>query len=328
MRLSLVIDGNFLAVKNAFTLNNHKMLYGSLHRAMLANIERVAAMYAWEKIFFVTDGKPSWRVTVYPEYKANRVKGDELDWEFVFKTLMAVKKELDDTGRIATFNEPMIEGDDWINCICRKNNKVGIGNVVLSGDRDMLQLLAYSSADGWINFQIDDTMTRETTFIPVGYESVDIGDSKQNTDIFDLSSNGIDFPTFYRNITSWNVQHIDPNMSLFVKLVHGDKGDNINSIYESKTKTNKIVNIGEDGAISIWHKFNEMNSFRGTRDQSLFENVVDALSLVKKKQLSDEDLVSIKERLDRNIRIIELSPRHLPEHIAETIVDRLAPYYQ
>lgn len=329
MKLSLIIDGNFIAVKNAFTLNNYKLLYGGLYKALLDNINRAKELYNWENVFFVADGKPSWRKDVYKEYKANRIKGDELDWDFVFKTLDEVIKEINDKNIAITFCEPKIEGDDWISCICAKNNKINIGNVVFSADRDMLQLLNYSSKNNWINFQIDDTQTRETTFIPEGYELVMSKLEKNNNlDIFDLSQVGIDFNSFFTKITSWNTKIVNPKQSLFVKLIHGDKSDNINSIYESMTKTNKIVNIGEDGAISIWNKFNEMNTFTGTKDHMLFDNIVNALSIVKKKELTSEELNNIKNRLDRNIKLIELSPRHLPNDIAETIIEKLTPYYE
>jgi DNA polymerase-1 len=80
-------------------------------------------------------GKPTFRQKEHPEYWANRPKADA---EFISQ--MGVIHEVLEKMGIPIFEAEGYEGDDAIGPIVKKAETEGFENVVVTGDRDLLQL--------------------------------------------------------------------------------------------------------------------------------------------------------------------------------------------
>ena len=94
MICDLILDGNYLLHKNTFTLHKNNILFGSLVKSLEISVLNYRKWYPFANIYLVSDSREkSWRKNLSSDYKANRRKDSEIDWDFVF-TAYAEFKEL------------------------------------------------------------------------------------------------------------------------------------------------------------------------------------------------------------------------------------------
>lgn len=103
------------------------------------------------ELVLACDDRYSWRKDYYPYYKANRKKSREeskLDWNSIFKGLEQIRDELKETFSYRVLHVTKAEGDDIIATLCHKFGSVlntGEKLLILSGDKDMVQLQVYAN---------------------------------------------------------------------------------------------------------------------------------------------------------------------------------------
>lgn len=100
------------------------------------------------------DGKNSWRREKFPYYKANRRSGrekSEIDWDKLFEIMGNIRMELQEFFPYKTIYVDSSEADDIIGVICHKyGTPLNNGSekfLVLSGDKDYIQLQKYANVD-------------------------------------------------------------------------------------------------------------------------------------------------------------------------------------
>ena len=100
------------------------------------------------------DGKNSWRREKFPYYKANRRSGrekSEIDWDKLFEIMGNIRMELQEFFPYQTIYVDSSEADDIIGVICHKyGTPLNNGSekfLVLSGDKDYIQLQKYANVD-------------------------------------------------------------------------------------------------------------------------------------------------------------------------------------
>lgn len=104
------------------------------------------------ELVICTDGKNSWRKSIFPYYKANRKKSreeSELDWNELFRIINTIRQELNDTFPYKVIYMETCEADDIIGTICHNNGTI-LDNgsepyLILSGDKDYIQLQKYAN---------------------------------------------------------------------------------------------------------------------------------------------------------------------------------------
>jgi 5'-3' exonuclease len=314
MKVNLILDGNFLLHRAVFPLVKAKTLYGDLERSLKITVENYKKIYPFNKIWFVSDSKVSWRRAYYPAYKTNRKKDEEIDWEFIFNTYRSFKDNLD--PKFVVCEGDGVEGDDWISYLVQKSNDEGESMVIIANDRDLYQLVKWKMNPLWINIMIQDNWAKEKTAVPVGYELFKnkLYETEQN--IFELNDND-EFGDFLKTLErKSNIEKIDHEECLFCKIVQGDKGDGIPSLYHER-KINKNgqardMGIGEAGAKKIFEQYKstdpgQINFF----DASFYEKVIKLVAAYKKTE--DED--TIKQNLKRNLKLIVLNEKIWPKDI-------------
>jgi len=322
MKLNLIIDGNFFLHKLIWPLISANSLYGDLMNAMDINFKKHIEMYPFHQIWFVTDSKYSWRKEVFKEYKGNRIKDESVDWEFIFNTFEEFKEKLD-PKRFTVVSADGVEGDDWIAHIVKKSNEHGISNLIMSTDGDLNQLLSWSINPYIINIQYRDTIGQEKVYFPNGYNIFINALQKQEIDLFELDWRA-DFINLIKTLKSkYTVMEIDPIESIFVKIVQGDKKDNVKSLYTTYTKTNKPRGIGEAGAKKIWAKFRDINPDIFDFDShEFYENITQLVCEYKKADPYDNDVVSeITDNIRNNIRLLRLEKHYVP-HKYYSIIEK------
>lgn len=110
------------------------------------------------KLVFCADDKNYWRRQMFPYYKANRKKNrdaSKFDWNLIFTTLNKIRDEIREVFPYMVIQIDTAEADDIIGTLTRysqENELEGDGLIkqpqkvlILSGDKDFLQLQKYSN---------------------------------------------------------------------------------------------------------------------------------------------------------------------------------------
>jgi DNA polymerase I len=200
-------------------IDAHNLAYRTLFSAIFSNPEDNDQFFFWRhmfmnslfnsikqfkprKVILAYDTKPTWRYSIYSDYKANRKEARDkavVDFDKFFPIFNEFTSQIKDVfSKIYVLSIPKCEGDDIIATLCKetfKHDQV----VIISSDGDMNQLI------------------------------------NQNIKQYDP-------------IKRKMVECINPQKELDIKVITGDKGDNIPPIKKKVgvITAEKILNNGLD----------------------------------------------------------------------------------
>jgi 5'-3' exonuclease len=316
MTTDLIIDGNFLLSKLVFTLNKNNLLYGALHKALENSISNYRKWYPFTNVYIVSDSKEkSWRKKLTNAYKATRKKDSDIDWSFVYSTYDDFKSSV--SGSIRVLEAPHVEGDDWISFLTSKSNKEGRSTIIVSNDYDIKQIVGYSLNPLWINIMTNEMYNKEKLFMPKNYQ-IYISKIKEipNDDIFNLNDNSEYLSMMDKFLNKYEIIEIDPVESLLIKIISGDQSDNIGSVW-SQIKNGRKRGIGAKGAKTIYDNYLQEFGEINLGDPDLYENIADLIC--EKKKLSKTTIISIKDNIEKNMRLINLDINNFPKEVINRI---------
>ena len=98
------------------------------------------------ELVIACDNKNYWRRQLFPYYKANRKKSretSEFDWKAIFDCLHKIRAELKEVFPYRVIDVESAEADDIIGTLCREYGDMGEKILILSGDKDFIQLQRY-----------------------------------------------------------------------------------------------------------------------------------------------------------------------------------------
>lgn len=315
----LILDGNYLLNRNVFSLNKNNLLFGSLYRSLEMSVANYRKWFPFANIYFVSDSRErSWRKRLSNEYKSTRKKDDSIDWEFVFNTYNEFKENLSNMG-VKLMESPSVEGDDWISYLCNKANSIGRSTIIISNDYDIKQIITHNISPLYINIMSNEIYNKQKLFLPKNYqvfmnEINKLGDG----DIFSLNDNTEFINLINSFIEKYEVSEIDRLESLIVKVISGDKSDNIASVYTS-FKDGRKRGIGDTGAKSILDSYISEFGEIDISDPDLYENIADLIC--EKKKLSRDLISEIITNIEANMKLIHLDVDYLPIDIIERMND-------
>ena len=110
---------------------------------------RIKFVEDYGELVLCYDSKHYWRKDVFPQYKSHRKKmreSSDFDWNTIFNTLNALKEELRENFPYKMLEVYGAEADDIIATIC-ESQKENI--MILSGDKDFIQLQKYKNVKQW-----------------------------------------------------------------------------------------------------------------------------------------------------------------------------------
>jgi 5'-3' exonuclease len=93
------------------------------------------------------DNQVYWRKQKFPHYKHNRKndrKKSKTDWSKIFTDINSIKDKLID-GVYPVLDVHGAEADDLIACIAKHENSINQNTMIISGDKDFIQLLIYDN---------------------------------------------------------------------------------------------------------------------------------------------------------------------------------------
>lgn len=102
----------------------------------------------YPEIVIACDNRNYWRRDVYPYYKASRrenIKKSDLDWKLIFDTIHTLKRELKEYFPYRVMECEKAEADDIIASICFRGELLEKDILIVSGDKDFIQLQRYEN---------------------------------------------------------------------------------------------------------------------------------------------------------------------------------------
>jgi len=317
MVCDLIIDGNFILNRSVFALSKNNLLFGALESSLHQSIDIYRKLYPFSKIYFVSDSKKnSWRKSIYKDYKSNRKKDNSIEWEYVYQVYDQFKGNLH-CKNIKLLESDSVEGDDWISHITMHSNSKNRSTFIITNDYDIKQLIKFDMDPLYINFMSNEMFSNKKIFLPTNYKLFlsHLYDGKTNN-IFDLNNND-DFYEFMTSIIEKSdVVEIDRVESIFIKIVSGDRSDNISSVWEIESM-GKTRGIAQKGAHNIYLEYVKNFGDPLLEDPDLSENIADIIC--EKKKLSKSLIPKIKSNIDLNRKLIILDSKYLPDFISKKI---------
>lgn len=174
--MAILVDYNQVILASLFaSIGNHynvdideNLIRHMFLNSLRANRKKFKDEYG--EIVICADGKNTWRREMYPYYKANRKKSrdeSELDWNALFTIMNNIRDELKEFFPYKVIHMDHCEADDIIGSIIHEHgSELNIGSekfLILSGDKDYIQLQTYANVDQydpvrkrWIRHQYPD----------------------------------------------------------------------------------------------------------------------------------------------------------------------------
>jgi hypothetical protein len=158
--MAILVDYNQVMLASLFaSIGNHHNVEidENLIRHMFLNslrLNRKKFMEEYGEIVICADNKNVWRRDLFPYYKANRRKSrseSDLDWSALFDVVHMIRNELDEFFPYKVLYVDRCEADDIIGTIVHNyGTELNTGSekiLILSGDKDYIQLHKYSNVD-------------------------------------------------------------------------------------------------------------------------------------------------------------------------------------
>jgi 5'-3' exonuclease len=315
MLCDLIIDGNYILSRLTFTLHKNNLLYGALTQALENTISSYRKWFPFANIYLASDSKEkSWRKNIVGNYKGTRKKNTDIDWAFVYDTYNDFKSSL---TSVKVMEAPTIEGDDWISYLTEKANKEGRSTMVISNDYDIKQVVKFSLEPLYINFMSNEMYNKEKLFLPNEYQVfMSAVKNLPNDNIFELNDDAEFLGMMDRFINKYTIVEVDYYETLIIKLISGDKSDNIGSVWTTY-KNGKKRGIGEKGAETIYKLYLDEFGEPNIKDPDLYENLADLIC--EKKKISKTNMIEIISNIDKNSKLIDLRIENLPREIVRTM---------
>ena len=114
------------------------------------------------ELVLCSDDRKYWRRDIFPYYKASRKKDRKesgLDWRAIFETINLIRDEIKDNFPYKVLQVEGAEADDIIGTLCHERGILDNGNgsfeniLILSGDKDFVQLQKYKNVDQYSPIQ-------------------------------------------------------------------------------------------------------------------------------------------------------------------------------
>jgi 5'-3' exonuclease len=261
---------------------------------------------SWRKDYKITRGV----------YKESRIKSEGVDWGSFFKIMDEFGEYLEESGFIYSSYKGA-EGDDLIWAWCEHFTNIGETAIVISGDKDMHQLVNYTEKS-WIG--IWNTNSKNNKII---VSSDWVLNKTVEPSIFDVTpESGSNDSKLDKLISSCILEKIDVKEYIFKKILIGDKKDDVPGVFPYKTNNGKNSNIAEGKAQKIWDFYKETKwsnyQLEDIWDNEDFLEWISGVSLRLISQTDNkENRDKFKKFYEENARLVWLNGKSIPHNMVE-----------
>lgn len=281
------------------------------------------------RIIFCVDST-SWRKSIKIDendgYKAQRKKSSQINWGNVYNALNEFTEIMENNGMIISKIEKS-ESDDLL-CLWayelqfNQNQNV----IIVSGDEDMRQLVRYypyDAANGKYAFCtvfnpfMQGKNASRKLYVPDYFE--EWLNKRPVVDIMNMKASlNVDKEDFQKIITSekTRMEHVDGRMIGLRKMFCGDDGDNVPAIYTWLNDKGVEVRVTNKKFEKVYEMLlNEPGELLDHHD--LLERS-DKVKLYLEKVIKQKLPFDIRERLERQVKLVILDKQFFPEEIVKT----------
>ncbi len=331
---TIIFDGNYFFHKTLYVLpneskgklleskNDQSTFIGKLALDFAAEIRRFKPIL--KRIVFVIDSS-SWRKDFYPEqaYKGNRVPSDNIDWSSFYNCIDEFSTILKNKGMII-HRVPGAEGDDLVFAWSKALNLEGDNVIIVSGDGDLMQLVDYNeSTKAHTIFYTKNRMSKKIVGYPGFIDWLKSDISNEITNIFEMNQtihgDNITKTLLKDLVKKHQLQTITVNSNEFIfkKILSGDAGDNIKSVYWYE-KNGRRYGVSDKKADRVWDVLTEKHKdFKSIYlfDKSYREEV--AKIIIHELNATKMTYQDILNNIENNTMLIMLHSRAIPQQIQQ-----------
>jgi len=341
---TLLIDGNYFVFSRLFVMpkpKSGKLLGDDKQQAQF--MRKLAIDFASEMrklktfvddVVLTVDSK-SWRKDLYPEadYKGTRKQNEDVEWSAVYAVYEEFQRILATKG-VTVHQIQGAEADDVLFGWSTMLNDRGKSCIVWTGDRDLIQLVNYSTANDAHTIWYYNT--KKSLFAYEGFvkdmELSAASDLSTEDMLFNMGGQHMMRDNYQRQILEWitankiEVSEVDCDYFIFNKILTGDKSDNIPSVLtwqkELKAGTLRKYSITDKMADAIYDQFiKECQSFTV---ENLFSNELkDKLVDIIYRVVGTGNTNLIKGNLTNNIALMLLHTKTIPDPIQRAIYNAI-----
>ena len=273
------------------------------------------------RLVFVADSR-SWRKDVEIEdggYKL-RIKDENVDWTIFFELMQSFGNHLEKMGFIFS-KVNGAEGDDLLLFWSHEFNKREECNIIISGDNDLIQLVRMSGPDSWTCVW-NNNSKKNVLYVPKGWEKNWLNESNHSeVSIFNMGSTISPEKERLKDfIKKVNIQEVDSFPFVFNKLLIGDDGDTVPSVWEYESG-GKLVRFTQSKATKIYDLFQE-SEFKNleikelSEDQDFLDWISPLIIKFSKDVDSTENRKKAKSNWLRNLKLMWLDEAVIPEEVS------------
>lgn len=333
MRYSLVIDGNYFLFKTLYVASQSSGELLGTTEDREVYVRKLAIDLAYQirlmdgfidQVVWTLDSR-SWRKDFFPqaEYKATRKQDSSINWDGFTQATADFRDILARHGAQIS-KVAGAEGDDLIYAWCTANMAAGKSTIIMTGDRDMMQLVSMNPAGSahtmlWAPVQ-------KQFYIPIGLKE---RITHQPSDFFEsLRSSTSGHETITRLLETMpakgkaSIAEVDPVEVMFCKVLTGDTGDNVPPAYWYTTKDRngktRTYGVTLDKAMAVVEEFCKRHGELNPLFLHSAEHIRDLANILVRvanaKYMSPEQIIG---NINVNVSLMILSARTIPEGILD-----------
>jgi 5'-3' exonuclease len=330
MKLNLVIDASGIFYRSLFTLGNYGLKKdqrlleseeskGIFMRKLATDFSALVRSVENVNRVIVCLDSSSWRKKIEIEgggYKASRKKDEStIDWDSFFSITREFSEILESKGYIISKVQEA-EADDLLFLWSRKLNALGESVIMVTGDRDLHQVVALQENGSWTVSLDPVSQRRKIVMTQATYDTCKNVSEAENVDLFDPSTWSSSPGDIISSLVDKNdVEVIDPVNLATRKVLLGDNGDAVPGIVtwqdpKDPTKTRSLTDNKLSKALVNLPSMTWRSLLEGTHLEALARE----LSIVSKLTLDAEKLI---KTIQRNVKLVVLDEEIIPVEIQE-----------
>jgi len=161
-----LLDLNALFYLKLYGIPDEEFGLNSMRSAILNGIFFLNNKFKnrYGKMVICKDSKNNWRKKYFEQYKAKRKENREADgkdWVTIFNYFETIVNEIKENLPFIVLEINELEADDLI-ALCSKNLKDNEEHIILSSDKDMMQLLKLPNVKQWSLMKQEDVIYDQT----------------------------------------------------------------------------------------------------------------------------------------------------------------------
>lgn len=325
-KLTLIVDGNWLLMSRLSVLSKKFIddyeLNQELKLMLVKSINVVLRTFPLiDNIIFVADAG-SWRNDIEipdflikekelegqsAEYKGNRIKSDDINWDLLFVSYDEFITKLKECG-ITASQETGVEGDDWCYHWSTLLNSQGTNCIIWTKDNDLKQLVKIDGDKCFTAWWNADNGLFLKTYTEDEFNFLFNTEFNVNEEILnELISK------------SKSVTKINPSDIVIEKIIKGDAGDNIYPIILKKSngKSDRKFKVSSKD-IDYQLNYNDDNAIT-----NYIDHIINSKNYVGKIEKPEKDIIT---HFKYNRMLVALQEDSYPDSIKQ-IFENYNDYY-